>query len=158
MAADNQTPEPRKPIRASRWKPLPSTPATSNRALFRLIGIPALAVAGVLIYRGVQERFTLPDCDSARAKSTLTNVLNEMRVGPVTDAAINTISTDNKQVVCNLLLPMSNGGSVDVDYRFFWQGNKPTMKYSISLKPPQGAPAPVSPPPTNDNQGAAGAR
>jgi len=155
MAADNQTPEPSKPIRATHRKPPPARSAPSNRMLFRLIGIPALAVAGVLIYRGVQERLTLPDCDSTRAKSTLTNVLNEMKVGAIADAAIKTISVDNKQVVCNLILPTSNGGSVDVDYRFFWQGNKPTMKYSISLKPPQSAPA--SPQQTNDNQGA-GAR
>ena len=46
----------------------PSSPAGSNRLMFRLIGIPALAFAGVLIYRGVQERFTLPECDSSRAK------------------------------------------------------------------------------------------
>ena len=38
-----------------------SAPRTSNRLVFRLIAIPALAFAGVLIYRGVQERFTLPD-------------------------------------------------------------------------------------------------
>jgi len=134
MAADRSPPEPDKPIRASRWKPPPSPPARSNRLLFRLIGIPALAFAAVLIYRGLQDYFTLPACDSARAKSTLSNVLNQFKVGPVEDETIKAISTDKKQVVCNLVVPLTDGGTLNVDYTFFWQGSHAEMRYGISRK------------------------
>ena len=68
---DDKPPEGRSSVpRVSRWNPQRPAPARSNRTLFRLIGIPALAVAGVLIYRGVQERLTLPDCDSSQTVMT----------------------------------------------------------------------------------------
>jgi len=115
-------------------------PATSSRLLFRLIAIPALAFAGVLIYRGVQERFFLPECDSSRAKSTLSEVLKQLNAGPVGDEAIKTISADKKQVVCNVVVPLSEDGALNVDYNFFWQGSSAEMRYSISRKPAQNPP------------------
>ncbi len=105
--------------------------------MFRLIGIPALAFAGVLIYRGVQERFTLPDCDSSRAKQTLSDVLSQLKVEPLRDEPIKTISSSKQQVACNVVLPLSDGGSLNIDYNFFWQGNTADMRYSISRKPAQ---------------------
>jgi len=127
--------------RVSRWKSPPSAPARSSRLLFRLIGIPALAFAGVLIYRGVQERLTLPECDSSRAKSTLSNVLGELKVEPIRDEPIKTISNNNDKVECNVALPLSDGGTLNVDYSFFWQGSTAQMRYSFSRQPAQTAPA-----------------
>ena len=144
MAADNPSPEPRKPIRASRWSSPRSPRATSNRLLFRLIAIPALAFAGVLIYRGVQDRFMLPACDSLRAKSTLANVLEGLKVGPVSDDEIKTLSTDKTKVVCNALLPLSEGGTLNIDYNFFWQGNNAEMRYAISRRGVNSANPPPS--------------
>jgi hypothetical protein len=109
--------------------------------LFRLIGIPALAFAGVLIYRGVQERFTLPDCDSSRAKSTLTGVLDQLKIGPLREEQIKTISSSKQQVVCNVVLPSTDGNIINIDYTFFWQGNTADMRYSISRRPAQNPPA-----------------
>jgi hypothetical protein len=148
MAADHPSPEPQKPIRASRWKQPPAPRARSNRLLFRLIAIPALAFAGVLIYRGVQDRFVLPACDSARAKSTLANVLDQFKVGPVGDEQIKTLSTDKTKVDCNALVPLSNGGTLNVDYNFFWQGNNAEMRYAISRR---GVNSP-NPPPSGPQQ------
>jgi hypothetical protein len=147
MAADNPSPESRKPIRASRWSPPPSPRAKSNRLLFRLIGIPALAFAGVVIYRGVQDRFVLPACDSARAKSTLANVLDQLKVGPVSDEMIKTIATDKTKVVCNALLPLADGGALNVDYNFFWQGSSAEMRYAISRRPADSTQEPPPEPP-----------
>jgi hypothetical protein len=112
---------------------------TSNRLLFRLIGIPAVAVAGVLLYRGLQERFVLPECDSSRAKQTLADVLKQLKVEPLLDEPIKTISSSKDQVVCNVVLPLSDGGHLNIDYTFFWQGNTADMRYSISRKPPQSS-------------------
>ena len=115
--------------------------------MFRLIGIPALAFAGVLIYRGVQERFTLPECDSSRAKQTLSDVLDQLKVEPLRDEPIKTVSSSKQQVACNVVLPLSDGGSLNIDYNFFWQGNTADMRYSISRKPAQrsGTEAPQAP-------------
>ena len=137
MAADDPSPNSRPPLR-SRRRSGPGLPANnSNRMLFRLIGLPALAVAGVLIYRGMQERFTLPECDSSRAKSTLADVLKQLKVEPLRDEPIKTISSSKQQVVCNVALPLSDGGTLNIDYTFFWQGHTADMRYSISRKPAQ---------------------
>lgn len=107
--------------------------------VFRLIGIPALAFAGVLIYRGVQDRLTLPDCDSSRAKRTLTDVLEQLKVEPLRDEPIKAISSSKEKVACNVVLPLSDGGTLNIDYSFFWQGSTVDMKYSISRKPAQSS-------------------
>jgi hypothetical protein len=147
MAADDPSPNPRPPLRSRRWSAPPSPPSNnSNRRLFRLIGIPALAFAGVLIYRGVQERFTLPACDSSRAKSTLADVLKQLKVEPLRDETIKTVSTSKQQVVCNVELPLSDGGTLNIDYTFFWQGNTADMRYSISRRPAQNTTKPPDAP------------
>jgi hypothetical protein len=109
--------------------------------LFRLIGLPALAFAGVLIYRGVQDRFTLPACDSSRAKSTLNELLDHLKAGPLQEDAIKTVSTSKQQVVCSVVVQQSGGGAFNIEYTFFWQGNSAEMRYAISLKPAQNPPA-----------------
>ncbi len=98
-----------------------------------------LAVAGVLIYRGLHDRLTLPECDSTRAKNTLSDVLKQLNVDPLRDEPIKTISSNKEQVVCNVVLPLSDGGNLNIDYSFFWQGNTAEMKYSISHKPAQNS-------------------
>jgi hypothetical protein len=132
MNADSSSPRP-----PSRRPPLSASPGRPNRLLLRLIAIPVLAVAGVLIYRGLQDRFVLPDCDSSRAKDTLAGVLKGVAADPLRFEPIKTISTSNKEVVCNALLPLPDGASLDIDYRFFWQGSTAQMKYSISRKEPK---------------------
>ena len=42
------------------------------------------------------------------------------------------------------LLPLSDGGTLNIDYSFFWQDNTADMRYSISRKPAQN-PAPEKP-------------
>jgi hypothetical protein len=102
----------------------------------RLIGIPAAAVAGVLIYSGLRDRFVLPECDSASARHTLTDVLTETGFAPTHFDPLKTVSSGKDQVVCNADLPLPGGGNVVVDYTFFWEGGKASMKYSISRKAP----------------------
>jgi hypothetical protein len=144
--ADAPPPNDQRPLRARRWS-APRQPPQNNstRTLFRLIGIPALAIAGVLIYRGIHERFTLPDCDSSRAKATLNGVLDQLKLGPLREDAIKTVSSDKKQVVCNVTLP-SDGNATNIDYTFFWQGSTVDIRYSISRRPAE------NPPPTPQQQ------
>jgi hypothetical protein len=142
MAADKP------PLRARRWTtpPLPGR-ASSSRLLFRLIAIPALAFAGVLIYRGVQERVTLPDCDSSRAKSTLAQVLDPLKAEPLRDDAIRTVSSRKDEVACHVTVPAA-GATFSVDYSFFWQGHTAEMRYSISRQDKQQERQDVAPPAT----------
>ena len=124
---------------SSRWTAAVSSTVPTYRLSFRLIGIPALAVAGVLLYQGLRDYFVLPECDSARARHTLTDVFGQLNVAPQRFEPIKTISTNKDEVVCKASLPLADGATLDVDYRFFWQGNKASMKYSISRKPPQSS-------------------
>ena len=102
----------------------------------RLIGIPAVAVAGVLIYRGLHDHFVLPECNSDRAKHSLADVLKELRMEPTHYEPITTVSSSKDQVVCNATLPLPDGASVVADFTFYWEGGTAHMKYSVSRKKP----------------------
>jgi hypothetical protein len=135
--AGNSSPKSSSPIRARRWSAPSSSPSRFRRLAFRLIGIPVLAVAGVLIYRGLHDHFVLPECDSERAKDTLADILKQLKYQPLRYEPIKTISSSKTEVVCNALLPLADGANLNVDYSFFWQGNTAEMKYSISRRPAQ---------------------
>ena len=132
----NAAPSP--PLPPSRRSAM-SSGGRQNRWLMRLIAIPVLAVAGVLVYRGIQDRFYLPDCDSSRATDTLSNVLKGLDTAPLRYESITTISKSDKEVVCHAALPLSDGATLNIDYRFFWQGSAAQMKYSISRKEPKAS-------------------
>jgi hypothetical protein len=132
---------------SSRLTAAASSTAPTYRLSFRLVGIPALAIAGVLLYQGLRDYFVLPECDSARARQTLTDVFGQLNVAPQRFEPIRTVSTNKDEVVCKASLPLADGATLDVDFRFFWQGNKANMKYSISRRPPQSS--------TNDSSAAA---
>jgi hypothetical protein len=135
MADDPSEPKP--PIRARRWsRPNPPPPARRHRLAVRLIGIPVVAVAGVLIYSGLRDHFVLPECDSDRAKRTVGDVLKQLKLEPTKYEPIKTVSSGKDQVVCNAELPLPDGGTVTVDYTFYWDGSKANMKYSVSRKSP----------------------
>jgi|SRR5579864_8641974 len=127
------------PLRARRWTPPPgidrrSAPRKSYRFVFRLLGIPILAVAGVFIYSGIRDRLVLPDCDSDRAKKSLADVLQQFKYQPTTYAPIKTVSATKDQVVCSAVLPLSGGGYVAADFTFYWEGDTAKMKYSVARK------------------------
>ena len=127
------------PLRARRWTPPPSaggrsSPRKSYRFVFRLLGIPILAVAGVFIYSGIRDRLVLPDCDSDRAKKSLAEVLQQFNYQPTTYSPIKTVSATKDQVMCSAVLPLPDGSSVAADFTFFWQGDKASMKYSVARK------------------------
>jgi hypothetical protein len=146
MAPENLRQKP--PSRgSSRWSAAAASTVPSYRLTFRLIGIPVLAVAGVLLYSGLRDYFVLPGCDSTRAKNTLADVFRELNVAPQRFEPIKTISASKDEVICNAALPLADGATLNVDYRFFWQGNKANMKYSISRKPARSS--------TNDPSAAA---
>lgn len=139
MSSENSPPNAPAPRRVSRWTPPPSSRNNPYRFIFRLVGIPLIAVAGVLLYRGLQARLVLPECDSGRAKQALAQVLKELKLEPVHYAPIKTVSTSKTEVVCNAVMPLPGGGNVVADYSFYWQGSKANMRYSIRREPAQSS-------------------
>ena len=147
--ADDNSPT----LRARPWKRPPdagraSAPFKSYRFMFRLLVLPVIAVAGVFIYNGVRDRIVLPECDSDRAKKSLAEVLSQLKLEPTTYAPIKTVSSTKTDVVCNAVLPLPGGGFVAADFTFYWQGDNANMKYSVSRKATDEAPAPPPAPPT----------
>ena len=139
------------PIRARRWQRPPSDSSRPGRPrpyrlALRLVGIPAAAFAGVLLYQGLRAHFFLPECDSNSAKHTLADVLRQYRLAPTSYASIKTVSSSNEQVVCNAVLPLPDGGNVAVDYTFYWQGSNASMRYSVTPHASSAAPAAPTPP------------
>jgi len=136
--SDEPSSKPAAPIRARPWKRPPSEPVRPRpyRFVLRLIGIPAVAVAGVLLYHGLRAYFFLPECDSETAKHTLADVLKQYKLEPTRFEPITTVSSTKEEIVCKAVLPLPDGGSVAVDYRFYWQGSTAQMKYSVT---PRGA-------------------
>jgi hypothetical protein len=108
---------------------------------WRLIGIPIVAVAGVFIYSGIRDRLVLPECDSARARRTLSDILEQLKYVPLRYEPIKTVSTTKDEVVCNAVLPLSDGGTVVADYTFYWDGDKANMRYSVVRKAPPPQPS-----------------
>ena len=142
--SDEPSSKPAAPIRARPWKRPPSEPVRPRRPrpyrfALRLIGIPAAGVAGVLLYQGLRSHFFLPQCDSETAKHTLADVLKQYKLEPTRFEPITTVSSTKEEVVCNAALPLPDGASVAVDYRFYWQGSTAQMKYSVT--PRAAAPA-----------------
>lgn len=139
MSEDKSPPNAPAPRRVSRWTPPPSSRNNPYRLVFRLVGIPLIAVAAVLLYRGLQARLVLPECDSVTAKQTLEQVLKELKLEPLRYAPIKTVSTSKTEVVCNAVMPLPGGGNVVADYSFYWQGSKANMRYSIHREPAQSS-------------------
>jgi hypothetical protein len=131
---NNNAEKPAASVRARRWigSGVPSAkPEGPYRRLVRLISLPVLAVAAVILYRGLGDRFVLPKCDSDTAKQTLSQVLKELKLEPTKYAPITTVSSSKDKVVCSAIMPLPDGGSVVADYTFYWEGSKANMHYSI---------------------------
>ena len=108
--------------------------AKSRRLALRLVAVPLIVIIAALLYHGLRDRFFLPECDSERAKQTLADVLKQLKLEPVRYEPIRTVSSGKTQVVCNATLPLPGGGSVAVDYSFYWQGSQANMKYSVARR------------------------
>src|SRR5215469_14345275 len=93
------------PLRARPWRRPPETgraSASSNpyRFVVRLLAIPALAVCGLILYRGVKNHLVLPDCDSDSSKRWLADTLRQLKLEPTSYAPIKTVSSTKNDVVC----------------------------------------------------------
>lgn len=143
MTADDLRPKP--PVRAKRWRAASSSPGTTYRFGLRLIGIPVAAVAFMLLYTAIRDRFVLPECDSSRARQTLASVFGQLDEKPERYEPVTTVSSSKTEVVCKAALPLADGFTLLVDYSFFWEGSKANMKYSISRKPPASPPGDTAP-------------
>ncbi len=139
MTTENTPPSSPAPRRASRWSPQRSSSSSPYRLVFRFLGIPIIAVAVFILYRGLHTRIVLPECDSDTARKTLAQVLKELKLEPVRYAPIKTVSSSKDKVVCNAVMPLPDGANVVADYTFYWQGDKADMRYSIHRQAAKGS-------------------
>jgi len=112
---------------------LPPGPRRSRSAA-RLIAIPLIGLVAGLLYYGLHDRFFLPECDSDRAKRTLGDILKQLKLEPSRYEPLTTVSSSKTQVVCKATLPLPDGGNVDIDYTFYWQGSQANIRYSVTRK------------------------
>lgn len=132
MTSDSSPPnKPAAPVRARPWTPRQRPPHRPYRTIVRLLAVPVLAVAAVILYRGLRDRLVLPQCDSDTAKQSLAQVLKELKLEPVRYAPIKTVSSTKDQVVCNATMPLPDGATVVADYTFYWQGSTADMRYTV---------------------------
>ncbi len=88
----------------------------------------------MLIYSGLRDRFTLPECDSERAKQSLAEIFKQLKLEPVRYGPITTVSSSKEKIICNAVLPLPDGANVVADFTFYWQGSKVNMQYSVSRR------------------------
>jgi len=132
MATENPSPEGNPGVYSVR--PARPPPGATRRRAFRIVGLPILAVVALYLFYALRDYVALPQCDSARAKQSLAEVLKQLKLEPLRYEPIKTVSSSKSEVVCNAVLPLPDGANVVADYTFYWQGNKANMKYSISRK------------------------
>ena len=108
--------------------------APRSRWAARLIAIPLIGVVAGLLYYGLHDRFFLPECDSDRAKRTLSDILRQLKLEPSRYAPITTVSSSKTQVMCKANMPLPDGGNVVIDYSFYWQGSQANIRYSVTRK------------------------
>jgi hypothetical protein len=127
---------PQTPSSSRTGEPAPQLPARVRRPrrALRLIAIPLIGVVAGLLYYALHDHFFLPGCDSDRAKRTLQDILKQLKLEPSRYEPITTVSSSKTQVVCNAVLPLPDGGNVQVDYTFYWQGSQANMRYSVTRK------------------------
>ena len=127
-----QDTSPQSPASGRTGNPSAQTPRVPrSRLAARLIAAALIGVIAGLLYYGLHDRFFLPACDSDRAEKTLADVLKQLKLEPSRYAPIATVSSSKTQVVCNATLPLPNGGTVVIDYSFYWQGSQANMRYSV---------------------------
>ena len=114
----------------------PQSPAGAkrSRSAARLIAIPLIGVVAALLYYGLHDRFFLPECDSDRAKRTLSDILKQLKLELSRYEPVTTVSSSKTQVVCKATLPLPDGGTVEINYSFYWQGNQANIRYSVTRK------------------------
>jgi hypothetical protein len=110
----------------------PTAPSRLQRYT-RTAGI-VIAVLGILLSALIwwANRNTLPGCDSKRAKDTLSNVFKSNDLKPARYDEIKTLAKSDDEVRCSASLPLSDGGTLRVDYRFFWQDSTAKIEYRLT--------------------------
>lgn len=81
------------------------------------------------------ESQSLPDCDSRRAKDTLSDVFKEKQLKPTSYSEVKTLSSSKDTVDCEAILPVDDQNVLDVKYSFFWKDSAQQIRYTIENKP-----------------------
>jgi len=113
----------------------PTAPAkpVGKWAKFRKIVIVGVFGFAALLWIATQffNAATLPGCDTKRARDTLSDVFQANKVSTTRYNEIKTLSETKDEVRCNASLALREGGNLNVDYRFYWEGSSAKIEYSL---------------------------
>jgi hypothetical protein len=112
----------------------PAAPAQPKRwAKLQRIVILGVGAIAVLLYGStfVVNLFTLPGCDSKRARDTLSDVFKANKVSASGYDEVKTIADNKDEIRCRATLSLREGGKLTADYRFFWDGSSPKIEYKL---------------------------
>ena len=92
-----------------------------------LVAIPATRAAGlilcaVILAAETDERFSLPECESARATDSLRDLARAARIERAAVVEPQSLRSGADEKSCKATLALDEGAAVGVRYRFYWDG------------------------------------
>lgn len=104
---------------------------TGNRVFKWISGAIAVAavIVAVLTFAGnMLENGQLPECDSDRARDTLSDVFQANSIEATGYDKISTEKSGEEETTCTAVLSLKGGDKLDVGYRFFFKDKKPSYE------------------------------
>jgi hypothetical protein len=90
--------------------------------LTRWIGIASLILSAVILAAATDERFSLPECDSARATDSLRELAGAARIERAAVVEPQSLRSGSDEKFCKATLALNEGAAIGVRYRFYWDG------------------------------------
>lgn len=111
----------------------PMVPQSWKMRLFWAV-ISVIVIGGAVLRSGLFES-DLPECDSSRAKDTLSNIFKEKNLNPKSYKQIKTISSGKDLVICQATLPLSDTELLTINYKFVSSASGAQIQYEYSSGP-----------------------
>lgn len=112
---------------------LPVAPHSWKMRVFWIV-FSVIVIGGGLLRSGLFES-TLPECDSSRAKSTLSDIFKEKKLSPKSYKEIKTISSSKDSVACLATLPLTDTELLTINYKFVPSTSGAQIQYEYSIGP-----------------------
>jgi hypothetical protein len=114
----------------------PPPPAKRGWTVSRIVQLVAglvVTVVGALVLIGnLMTRNDLPDCDSTRAKDTLSDIFKKNEVNAARYDEIKRLTKADDEVTCHAKLTLRDGGKLEIDYKLLREGADMTLRITRS--------------------------
>jgi hypothetical protein len=102
-----------------------------------VVGIALLVVFAVIVVGKYITRNDLPACDSTDAKDSLSDIFKAKNVDAKRYNEIKTVSTTKEEVLCNASLTLQDDSVLEIDYRFFFEGDTKKVQITAAREKPK---------------------